>query len=62
MGDEGAPPYTWVSQEPLPEGAEAPVEAKFVKSAGRSVRMRIRDDCTMSLAINNPFAIFLLQS
>lgn len=36
MGDEGAPPFSWTSAEPLPEGVEEPIVAPFVKNAGRA--------------------------
>ncbi len=29
------PPYAWVSAEPLPEGAEEPESAKYVKAPGK---------------------------
>jgi hypothetical protein len=34
---EGEQQYQWTSLEPLPEGQEEAVTAKFVKSAGRYV-------------------------
>jgi hypothetical protein len=40
MGDEESEQqYQWASLEPLAEGQEEPVTAKFVKTAGRCVRV-----------------------